>query len=57
MSTLAIVSLLSMLGWLALMIANYRSYNVPHGKMLRQIAIWVGLFAMVALGFKWLGVG
>ncbi|WP_156500498.1 hypothetical protein [Croceicoccus bisphenolivorans] len=56
MTTLGIVSLISMLGWLALMIANYRSYDVPHGKTLRMIAIWVGLFALVALGFKALGL-
>lgn len=57
MTTLAIVSLISMLGWLALMVANYRSYDVPHGKMLRQIAIWVGLFALIGLLFKAIGIG
>lgn len=56
MSTLAIVSLVSMLGWLALMVANYRSYSVPHAKMLKQMAIWVLLFSLVALGFKALGL-
>lgn len=50
--TLAIVSIVSMLGWLALMIANYRSYDIPHGKTLRMIAIWVAIFAMVAIGFR-----
>ncbi|MBB3991237.1 hypothetical protein [Croceicoccus naphthovorans] len=57
MTTLAIVSLISMLGWLALMVANYRSFNVPQGKVLRQIAIWVGLFALIAIVFKSLGFG
>lgn len=50
--SLAIVSILSMLGWLVLMIANYRSYNVPHEKTLRMIAIWVVVFALVAMGFR-----
>lgn len=57
MTTLMIVSLVSLLGWLVLMIANYRSYNVPQGKVLRQIAIWVGLFALAGLIFKGLGLG
>lgn len=52
MSTLAIVSVISMLGWLVLMIASYRSYDVPGGKALRQIAIWVALFAIAGLIFR-----
>lgn len=55
MTSLAIVSIISMLGWLALMIANYRNFDVPHGKTLRLIAIWVALFAGVAIGLKMLG--
>lgn len=55
MTTLAIVSLISMLGWLILMVANYRSYNLPRARMLRQIAIWVGLFAIIAVILKALG--
>ena len=57
MTSLAIVSIISLLGWLVLMIANYRSYEVPHARMLRQVAIWVVVFALVAMGFKALGVG
>ena len=57
MNTLAIVSLISLLGWLVLVVANYRAYDVPHGKTLRNIAIWVGLFALIALVFKGLGIG
>jgi len=56
-NTLAIVSLISLLGWLVLVVANYRAYDVPHGKTLRNIAIWVGLFALIALVFKGLGIG
>lgn len=55
MTTLAMVSLVSMLGWLILVVANYRSYNLPRAKMLRQIAMWVALFAIIAMVFKALG--
>ena len=55
MTTLAIVSIVSLLGWLVLAVGNYRDYNLPKSKMLQQIAIWVGLFAIIAMIFKGLG--
>lgn len=55
MTGLAIVSIVSMLGWLVLMIANYRSFDVPHAKTLRTIAIWVALFAGVAVALRMAG--
>ncbi len=55
MTTLAIVSIVSMLGWLVLAVASYRSYDLPKGKMLRQIAMWVFLFTIIALILKGLG--
>lgn len=56
MTTLAIVSIVSMLGWLVLAVASYRSYDLPKGKMLRQIAMWVVLFTIIALMLKGLGI-
>lgn len=56
MTMLAVLSVVSLLGWLALVIAGYRSYNLPRAKMFRQIAIWVSVFALIALVFKGLGL-
>lgn len=56
MTTLAIVSIISMLGWLVLMIASYRSYDVPHGKTLRVIAVWVALFTGIAIALRAIGL-
>lgn len=44
MSTLAIVSLISLLGWLILMIASWRSHQVSKSATIRMILIWIGIF-------------
>lgn len=56
MTGLAIISVISMLGWLVLMIASYRSHDVPRAKTLRMIAIWVSLFAGIAIALKMTGL-
>lgn len=56
MTGLAIVSVLSMLGWLVLMIASYRSHDVPRVKTVRTIGIWVSLFAGIAIALKMTGL-
>ena len=48
MSTLAIISLVSMVGWLVLMIGSYRSHQVPKGTTFRNAMIWIGVFLAVA---------
>lgn len=49
MSTLAIVSLVSLLGWLVLMLASWRSHQVSKSATLKMVLIWVGVFLAVTL--------
>lgn len=44
MNTLAIVSLLSLLGWLALMLMGWRSQRVGSSASLKMAFIWIGVF-------------
>lgn len=49
MSTLAIVSLISLLGWLVLVLASWRSHQVSKSATIKMALIWVGIFLGVAL--------
>lgn len=49
MSTLAVVSLISLLGWLVLMFASWRSHQVSKSATIRMVLIWIGIFLGVAL--------
>lgn len=51
MSTLAIVSLVSLLGWLFLMLGSWRSQRVSASATLRIVLIWVAVFLAVTLVF------
>lgn len=48
----AIVSLIAMLGWLALMVASYRSYQVNASQTIRMVLIWASIFVGVAFLFS-----
>jgi hypothetical protein len=49
LSTLAIVSLISLLGWLVLVLASWRSHQVSKSATIKMVLIWVGIFLGVAL--------
>ena len=49
MSTLSIVSLISLLGWLILMVAGWRSHQVSNSATLKMILVWIGIFLGVML--------
>lgn len=49
MNTLAIVSLISLLGWLGLMIASWRSHQVSKSATIKMILVWIGIFLGVTL--------
>ena len=51
MSTLALVSIISLLGWLVLALSSYRSQQVPRGKTIKIILLWIGIFAGVSALF------
>lgn len=55
MSADVIVPLITMAGWLALVIAGYRTRNVSRAKTLRSGAIWLAVFGGVAVAFRLLG--
>ena len=49
MSTLAIVSLISLLGWLVLVLGSWRSHQVSKSATIKMVLIWIGIFLGVAL--------
>ncbi|WP_299309426.1 hypothetical protein [uncultured Croceicoccus sp.] len=51
MTALAIVSVVSLLGWLVLALSALKSHEVPKTKLLQMALLWVGLFALAAFAF------
>ena len=49
MTTLALVSLISLLGWLVLMIGSWRSHRVSRSATIRMVLIWVGIFLAITV--------
>ncbi|GGD75701.1 hypothetical protein [Croceicoccus mobilis] len=49
MNTLAIVSLISLLGWLILMIGTWRSHKVSQSGTIKMALVWVAIFLAVTL--------
>ena len=52
MSEGSLVSLVALVGWLALMVASYRSYRVGAAQTVRMALIWACIFAGVAFLFS-----
>ncbi|MCB2065386.1 MAG: hypothetical protein KDE15_01950 [Erythrobacter sp.] len=52
MSDGSLVSVVALLGWLALMIASYRSYKVDTSQTVRMALIWACIFVAVAFVFS-----
>lgn len=46
------VSLIAMLGWLALVFGAYRSYQIDTSKTIRMALIWGAIFTGTALLFS-----
>ena len=51
MSDGQLMSLVAMAGWLALMLAGYRSYRINASKTLTMALIWMSIFLVVVLVF------
>lgn len=45
------VSVIAMLGWLALVFGAYRSYQVDTGKTIRMALTWAAIFTGAAIFF------
>lgn len=49
MTTLAIVSLISLLGWLILMIGTWRSQRVSQSGTIKMVLVWIAIFLAATL--------
>jgi len=49
------VSIIAMLGWLALMAGAYRSHQIDTTKTIRMALIWASIFVGVAFVFNLIG--
>ena len=52
MTEMGIASIVAMLGWLVLVIAGYRSYQLGASKTIQLILIWSAIFVTVGLLFS-----
>lgn len=55
MTGAALASIVALAGWLILALSAYRSHRITGKKTLIYIAIWTGLFLLVAVVFSAVG--
>ena len=53
MTTMALVSAVSLIGWLVLALGGLRTQQLPRARLIRMALLWIGIFLAVAVVFGW----